>query len=300
MILIISKNNEITTTEVAKWLVKMKKDFIRIHENESFKIKVIDKRILLESERNCFFLDKIKSVWYRRGKIVFERMKYQNPAIDQYMYEAQHWLEDYVLKNLESKKHINKQSNSHVNKLLVLETAIQCGLDVPSYFLAENTKQVELNTTIVKPLTGTAIINEIDQNLNAIMYTSIVDKCKMEDFFISFFQEKIEKDFEIRTFYLNGKCFSTAIISQNDEQTKIDYRRYNKDIPNRNIPYKLPDNIERKINLLMKTLDLNSGSLDFIKAGNKFYFLEVNAIGQFLGMGHACNYEIEKEIAEYL
>ena len=47
-------------------------------------------------------------------------------------------MEDYVLKTLESKTHINKQSNTDVNKLLVLEQAQKIGLDVPEYFLAEN------------------------------------------------------------------------------------------------------------------------------------------------------------------
>ncbi|MNY66445.1 hypothetical protein D3C86_2038720 [compost metagenome] len=50
----------------------------------------------------------------------------------------------------------------------------------------------------------------------------------------------------------------------------------------------------------MQALDLNSGSLDFIKSGDKFYFLEINAIGQFLGMSNACNYGLEREIATYL
>jgi len=50
----------------------------------------------------------------------------------------------------------------------------------------------------------------------------------------------------------------------------------------------------------MLSLDLNCGSLDFIKSGDKYYFLEVNAIGQFLGLSFICNYSLEKEIATYL
>jgi glutathione synthase/RimK-type ligase-like ATP-grasp enzyme len=50
----------------------------------------------------------------------------------------------------------------------------------------------------------------------------------------------------------------------------------------------------------MQALDLNSGSLDFIKAADQFYFLEINAIGQFLGLSDACNYGLEREIAAHL
>ena len=278
----------------------MNKPFIRVHEDDVFEITTLQKRLFLRSERVEFFLDEINSVWYRRGAITFKTLAYHNPAIERYMLEVQHWLMDYVIKTLEEKRHINKQSNSHVNKLLVLEKALQIGLDVPPYFLAEDMQDVQLDKTIVKPISGTPIIDQIDGMQSGIMYTSVVERKRDEHFFLSFFQDKIEKDFEIRSFYLNGKMYSTAIISQNDEHTKVDYRRYNRVTPNRNVPYKLPLEIEKKIDLLMRALDLNCGSLDFIKSADTFYFLEINAIGQFLGMSDACNYGLEKEIAAYL
>lgn len=300
MILIITKKNEITTDEVIKWLLVMDKKFIRVNEDEIFEIKVASKKIYVESHRNSFFLDDITSVWYRRGGLRFKQLSYKNSAIQMHMREAQHWLEDYVLKTLEAKKHINKQSNSHVNKLIILEKAMQVGLDVPDYYLANSTADVILNETIVKPITGNPILEAIDGKANGMMYTSIVDEPEEQDFFISFFQKKVEKDFEIRSFYLNGKTSSIAIISQNDEQTKTDYRNYNIQKPNRNVRYNLPKEVEDKINLLMLSLDLNCGSIDFIKSGDKFYFLEVNTIGQFLGLSEACNFSFDKEIASYL
>ncbi|MDM1556975.1 MULTISPECIES: grasp-with-spasm system ATP-grasp peptide maturase [Chryseobacterium] len=300
MILIISENKENTTNEVIKYLLAMNKKFIRIHEDEVFEIKTDQKRLLLVGQRNRFFLDEISSVWYRTGGLKFSRLRYENESINLSMNEYQHWLEDYVRKTLESKRHINKESNSDVNKLLVLEQAKKAGLDVPDYFLADNTDDVEFNKTIVKTIGGNPRAENIIENATGMMYTSIVKVPKKDFFFITFFQEKIEKDFEIRSFYLNGKVWSTAIFSQNDEQTKIDFRKYNHKKPNRNVPYNLPKSVEEKIHLLMLSLDLNSGSLDFIKSKDKFYFLEVNAIGQFLGYSVICNYSLEKEIADYL
>lgn len=300
MILIISNNGDSTTTKVIKYLSEMGKQFIRIHEDEFFKIKTNKKRIYLISGRNQFFLDEITSVWYRRGGLKFKRLRYDNDAINIHMDETQHWLEDYVIKTLESKKTINKQTNSHVNKLFVLEQAQKAGLNVPKYFLAENTDEVVVNTTITKAITENVILDSINKYSDSIIYTSIIEKKEKENFFITFFQEKIEKDFEIRSFYLNGKMWSTAIISQNDEQTKTDFRKYNYKKPNRKVPYQLPESIEQKTHQLMQLLDLNCGSIDFIKSGNIFYFLEVNPLGQFLGLSTACNYSLEKEIAQYL
>ena len=300
MILIISKKKEITTTKVMKWLFRFEKKFILVDEEETFEIKMKDNKIFLESEKNNFFLDEITSVWYRRGGIKFKRFCYENKGINIHMDETQHWLEEYVIHILESKKHLNKQSKSHVNKLLVLDKAKKVGLDVPDYYLSNNTQNVKLRSTITKPIAGNPMIESIAKDTDGVLYTAIVDEYIENDFFISFFQEKIEKDFEIRTFYLNGKCWSFAIFSQNDEQTKVDFRKYNTEVPNRNVRYNMPRSIEENIRLLMLSLDLNCGSLDFIKSGEKYFFLEVNPIGQFLGLSSICNYSLEKEIATYL
>lgn len=300
MILIISENKENTTNEVIKYLLLMNKKFIRVHEDEIFDIKTDQKRLLLVSPRNRFFIDEISSVWYRNGTLQIRKLRYENESINLNMNEYQHWLEDYVRKTLESKKHINKESNSDLNKLLVLEQAKKVGLDVPDYYLADHTNDVQLGQTIIKTIGGNPRAENIIKDSTGMMYTTIVDEPHEGTFFITFFQEKIEKDFEIRSFYLNEKIWSTAIFSQNDEQTKIDFRKYNHQRPNRNVPYHLPKDIEDKIHLLMQSLDLNCGSLDLIKSKEKFYFLEVNAIGQFLGMSVICNYSLEKEIADYL
>ncbi|MCJ7934506.1 MAG: hypothetical protein MUW56_12925 [Chryseobacterium sp.] len=200
MILIISKNKEATTDEVIKWLFILGKKFIRVNEDEVFEIKTKEKRVYIESTKNSFFIDDISSVWYRRGGLKFKRHYYENLSVDIHMSEHQHWLEDYVIKMLESKRHINKQSNCHVNKLLVLKKAEITGLDVPAYYLAENTDDVHLEKTIVKPIAGNPTLESIQENSYGVMYTSVIDKYTKDNFFISFFQEKIEKDFEIELF----------------------------------------------------------------------------------------------------
>jgi glutathione synthase/RimK-type ligase-like ATP-grasp enzyme len=92
-----------------------------------------------------------------------------------------------------------------------------------------------------------------------------------------------------------------AILSQNDEQTKIDFRHYNAQKPNRNVPYLLPEEISIKIDRLMKKLRLKTGSVDMIVTGaDEFFFLEVNPVGQFLNVSHTCNYNLEKKVAAYL
>lgn len=301
MILIFSSKKDYTTNEVIKWLIFKKKKFIRVHDSEVFEIIVINKKFFLKSERNSFYVDDITSVWFRRGGLKFKRHKYQINAINLIMDETQFLLEEYIIKTLESKRHINKQSNKRANKLLVLEKAKEIGLNVPEYFISTNTDEVKLNETITKSIAETIIIESAFEDFDGILYTHIIDKKEEDSFFPTFFQRKIEKEFEVRSFYLDGKIWSCAIISQNDEQTKVDYRLYNIEKPNRNVRYILPLEISDKISLLMRKLDYNCGSIDIIKSiDGKFYFLEVNPIGQFLGISSLCNYSLEKVIADYL
>jgi glutathione synthase/RimK-type ligase-like ATP-grasp enzyme len=121
------------------------------------------------------------------------------------------------------------------------------------------------------------------------------------NFHPTLFQEYIEKVFEIRSFYLNGLFYSSAIMSQNDRQTQIDFRNYNHTKPNRTPPYKLPNELENKLQKLMFDLNLNSGSIDLLvdKYGN-YVFLEVNPIGQFAQVSKPCNYYLEEMIANSL
>jgi glutathione synthase/RimK-type ligase-like ATP-grasp enzyme len=50
----------------------------------------------------------------------------------------------------------------------------------------------------------------------------------------------------------------------------------------------------------MNKLQLNCGTIDILKSGKEFYFLEINPLGQFQEVSYFGKYEIEKYIAEIL
>lgn len=92
-----------------------------------------------------------------------------------------------------------------------------------------------------------------------------------------------------------------AIFSQNNPKTEIDFRHYDHTVPNRTVPFKLSDNIENSLRCLMKSINNNSASIDFLYGKDKnIYFLEVNPIGQFGMTSYPCNYYLEREIAYQL
>lgn len=87
-----------------------------------------------------------------------------------------------------------------------------------------------------------------------------------------------------------------------NEKTKLDFRKYDKSTPNRNIKFKLPENYKKKLKNLMEYYSINTGSIDTLveKNSNRLYFLEVNPVGQFGGLSFKSNEYIEKTIAEYI
>ena len=117
----------------------------------------------------------------------------------------------------------------------------------------------------------------------------------------SLFQQYIPKKYEIRSFYLKGQFRSMAIFSQQNEKTKLDFRNYDQERPNRNVPYNLPKSLEQKLHKLMLKLDINCGSMDIIVTpDDQYYFLEVNPFGQFQWLSKGCNYFLERMIAKNL
>jgi glutathione synthase/RimK-type ligase-like ATP-grasp enzyme len=117
----------------------------------------------------------------------------------------------------------------------------------------------------------------------------------------SFIQSKIEKQYEVRVFYLDGRFFSWAIFSQSDTQTRTDYRKYNDQRPNRVVPYVLPETLQQQLIDLFRKIDLNTGSVDLmVDFQGTYYFLEINPTGQFGVLSRATNYQLEAEIARWL
>ncbi|MDP3927797.1 MAG: hypothetical protein Q8R57_02120 [Bacteroidota bacterium] len=111
----------------------------------------------------------------------------------------------------------------------------------------------------------------------------------------------INKRFEIRVFFLHDLIFASAIFSQNDEKTIVDFRNYNIDKPNRIVPIKLPIDTTLMIKSIMASINMNSGSIDIIYDEKKNYvFLEINPVGQFQQVSYPCNYFLEREIAKIL
>jgi ATP-GRASP peptide maturase of grasp-with-spasm system len=319
MILIITDTNDQSTCHVIDWLRYMQQEYFIVTEKDRYDIISLDvfgDFAICINENTIIHMQEITSVWYRRGSF---RVKCDSPAsaeiypdinamFNQFYRREINGLSDFVNYILMKKKNLNNELFSTVNKLVVLNVAIKVGLTVPESIVT--TKKAILldfmrkhKQVITKSAIGGLFFDNEEYCFN--VYTELVTSEMIDlysnTFSPSFFQEFIAKQFEIRVFYLEEECYSMAIFSQANSQTQIDFRHYDKEKPNRSVPFELPPDIKTKIIQLMKCLHINSGSLDIIYGTDKnFYFLEINPIGQFGMVSYPCNYYLEKKIAEYL
>lgn len=329
MILIQSQNFEIATNHVIDWLIVAGEKYIKFqNEDETFKFlsATLDHMgnvdFLIKLDGVDIRLNEIKGYWHRRGGTPLKLVESRKLPFFKKTLGKSNFRQALVNLN-EERKHfsafinfiltktpikIGNPNNSTLNKLVVLYHASRLGIKVSQTIVT--TSRNELSKYYRE--NGDLITKSISDNLHTdspidafMFYTEKITNESVNglppDFYYSLFQKKVEKKYEIRSFYLHGKFYSMAIFSQNDEQTEVDFRKYNHDKPNRMIPFKLPNEIEGKLTKLMDLLSLDSGSIDIIMSTtNEFYFLEINPVGQFGMVSLPCNYFIERDVANYL
>jgi ATP-GRASP peptide maturase of grasp-with-spasm system len=323
MILINSSHTDDSTNKIIDWLVYLKKPFIRINDSDLIEINSIDfedgrLNILLSIGEISLRLDTISCYFYRRGYLNV-RVSKTNPSISagvgkEFAYSYLKYLQNetasinhFVKDTIEKQNGILSFDKANINKLAFLNACILFKLKVPESAIVNTLEEIEhfqkkWGNIITKPVN-----NGFFSTSKEWFYTFTNEIVKHEtlnfdkSFNYTLIQKKINKKFEIRAFFFKGMIYSNAIFSQNDLQTSVDFRHYNKERPNRNVPFELPNEIKQKIVLLMNHLRLETGSFDIVYTMNKeFVFLEVNPIGQYSQVSNPSNYQLDKIIAENL
>lgn len=317
MILILSSETDLSTDNVTDWLDSFSGDYIRVGAKEilgNISNHYIGDTDLVYFGNNRIEISKVRVIWNRRWSInenvreVKTSDEINNKKINSNIYSENKLLNEYIMSLFPHSKWIDPPSVSDINKLKQLTIAKKIGLNIPDTIITTLKDDVVKFKNKHSKIICKAIQSFLSIKLGEDIYASYTSSIEEEDFkkmpdkfFPSLFQSRIDKDVEIRTVYLDSHFYSMAIFSQHDEQTESDYRKYNKSKPNRNIPFKLPTSVERKLSDFMKSVGLSTGSLDIIKSkGGKYVFLEVNPVGQYDMTGQPCNYELDKIFAEWL
>jgi len=303
MIEVFSSDNDKSCFKVIDWISFYGGCFLRKQTNTP----QINLRISNE-EQNCT----IKNSWYRNGSLNLNtKLSSLLPnALARHLNSEWKKIQDFTYFKTENKSEIKlgsffKEINN--NKYIDLCIARDVGFVIPESIITTSKRELASFLSKYSEIIVKGDVTNLEDKDNLYFYqgTSIIGEnnlaCFEDSFFPTFFQEYIRKEIEIRIFYIQKKCFSMAIFSQKNLKTKIDFRNYDLSIPNRNIPYVLPEEVQLKIIKFMVKSDLDTGSIDMILTPKgEYVFLEVNPSGQFDWLSQNCNYYLEQEIANYL
>lgn len=316
MIIVLSFNNyEQGTDPVLDWLLYYKANFVKItiqdliQTNTRFKIDINKGRIYIEGKD---ITDEIKVVWYRRfeAELVIDIPKGKHT--EQALFEIKNEVDVTIafLKTiLSDKKWMPHYGSIGLEKPEITYLSKQFNILTPKSIITNNRRDVlnfqkiAKSDLITKPIRHSGYF--IDGKYTYSIYTQKLKKTALqklpERFVLTLFQECIEAEFEIRVFYLDGAFYATAIIITEKENNVVDVKLNYKSKNINWIPYKLPQEYETSLRAFMKSINLNTGSLDIIKTKKgEYVMLEINPVGQYSAPGYRCNYNLEEKIAKWL
>jgi ATP-GRASP peptide maturase of grasp-with-spasm system len=325
MICILSQSTmEGTTEEVMQWLTSWGLRCIRINGQDMNSARPIhtylDKNgAVAKLEFDDFVFDprEVKTVWYRRWgastglsqQRIFHqntgRVRHNNQVALNYATLELKTLSEFFFDLFDHAIWLSHPHTSLPNKLKVLRQAANLGLDIPETIIANNKPALREFAARRAGVITKAISEALSFTADTDMYTAYTEKFSLDrldaypdQLFPSLLQEQLDKDYEVRSFYLDGDFYSMVIFSQSREQTKTDFRLYQYEHPNRTVPYRLPQAIEERLHALMQRLNLETGSIDLVHTRDgRYVFLEVNPIGQLGMVSVPCNYHLEEKIA---
>ncbi|MDO5655561.1 MAG: hypothetical protein Q4G27_05415 [Flavobacteriaceae bacterium] len=308
MKLIISASNDAMTNEICAWLLFQKKPFVRLNMDNLIRDLYFnfDKEIFeLTIEYEKYNLKNFESVYYRNGTIgFFQNYSESDENLITFFNEEIKSLKHFIYFLLE---HLNIKifgnlNNKEVNKLEVLMIAKKLGWKIPETHLLMKTNNIQ-NLNSEKEYINKSIsevMHIFHDNKLYLNYTKEVRLDEIDDdrddktpFFL---QEKIKKYYELRIFFFEENVWAIATF---DFSNEIDVRN-NQTFDKKYLQYALSPQLNRKILLLSKTLNLNTGTMDILSANNEYYFLEVNPLGQFEDLNYFGGYDISRHIANCL
>jgi ATP-GRASP peptide maturase of grasp-with-spasm system len=328
LILILSQSSlEPTTEEVMDWLGALGGSCVRLNGDDiegraalRFEIDGAEVSLVFATDGGELPLSEVGAVWFRRW--LFERRHeavdlLAQPAADNHTLHHElrrhlnlesRRLSDFIHSSFADRPWLSHPRRSNLDKLDVLRRAARAGLATPATLVTTEREALrrfceERGPVITKPIGEADAF--LDGEVSHFLYTTALDLAAIDAlpprFAPSLFQEQIEKAYELRVFYLAGELHAMAIFSQSDAQTRTDFRIYNRQRPNRNVPYSLPPESAASLLRLMEDLDLETGSIDLlVTPEGREVFLEVNPVGQFGMVSKPCTAHLERRVAELL
>ena len=297
MIIIITNKEDITVDYIVRAFRKDNIDYYRFNTEDFFdtvdvEIDITDDIYLLydKVKHRVVDLNSVTAVYYRRPGI--PELKNVSGVTEKEIYylkkEALSVL-DGIYKKLESCFWINNvyRIREAENKLFQLELAKEIGFSIPDTVLTNRISYVnefvsdKATDFIIKPVRS----GNIDpKKANDIIFTSSVTADEITEENVAVFpvylQNEIKKKADLRCIVVGSYVFTAEILSQEDEDGIIDWRRSKRLLTHQN--YNLPSEIKGKCIEITQRLGLVYSAIDLVLDRNdNIIFLECNPNGQW-------------------
>jgi hypothetical protein len=267
--------------------------------------------VFLDTGHAVHDLEKLTAVWFRRsyhlgkGLDTMLEKEFITPAMGELQRSFFGMLESLPCFKMERYSTYRRLDSKEEQ----LRRAVKHGLRVPPTcisndpgFVKNFVEQLE-EPVITKMQTSFAIRRGQEEH---VVFTNEVNEQHLQDlddlrYCPMTFQQKLEKQLELRVTIVGREIFAFSIDSQKNAQAQIDWRKEGRTLLNDWKPYELPQMVQAKLLAFMDDYQLNYGAIDMILTpGNELYFLEINAAGEYFWLDELCNNAISQQIAALL
>ena len=264
----------------------------------------IEGEIINEYHRVAF--KDICAAWYRRSQnLLGGNTSLTSTALDNYVRAQSQVTLSALYESLQTfwVCHPHKLRRADI-KALQLAEASKAGLKTPNTLISNDPARVATFVDLlgdrecaIKPLIALGVKDE--QGYRLPLTTTLPQGYSLDSVTLAptIFQPYIEKMTELRSVVIGKKIFSASINSQNNENTRKDWRGGDCQYE----IFALPEHVETAIHRLMNSFGINFASLDMILTPDgEYVFLEVNPNGQWLWLEEELGLPLVSSMADLL
>lgn len=269
------------------------------------------REIILETESGTHSLQDAAGIWYRRSYHIGKGLdqvidrEYLPATLTESKRTLFGMIEGLDIFQLE-KYSVYRRLDSKEEQLRIAES---CGLRIPATCISNDPAVIQrfirsLDVPVItKMQSAFAIYREGNEH---VVFTNTVNDAHLQDlesvkYCPMVFQERIEKQLELRVTIVGHKIFAYSVNSAVAERSATDWRKDGVGLMDSWDPYELPVDLQQKLLKFMDAYGLNYGAIDIILSpDNQYYFLEVNAAGEYFWLDKLCGHAISRQIANVL
>lgn len=268
-------------------------------------------QVLLDDGKHRHNLQDLAAVWYRRSFNLGSGLKellapeYVGPTYKEIQRTLFGMLEGLPCFQIERYSDYRRLDSKEEQ----LRIAVNHGLKIPATCISNSPERVKTFVeqqqapVITKMQSSFAVYKEKEEH---VVFTSEITRDHLDDMDgLSLcpmtFQERLDKKLELRVTIVGRKIFCFSIDSQRVSNAQVDWRKEGVAMIDDWQQYELPVEIQQKLLAFMDDYGVNYGAIDLILTpDDDYYFLEINAAGEYFWLDKLCDYVISKQIAEVL